>query len=140
MTIEQRLSELKISLPPAPKAEGIYQSVLVTENFAYVSGHGPMRNDYSYIIGKVGPDLSTDEAKLAARLTGLAILDSFRLKFGNLEDIKCLVKSLGMVNALLDFSEHPLVINGYSELMVEVFGEDNGIGARGAFGMGSLHG
>ena len=140
MTIEQRLSELKISLPPAPKAEGINQSVLVKENFAYVSGHGPMRNDYSYITGKVGADLSTDEAKLAARQTGLAILDSFRLKFGNLGDLKCLVKSFGMVNALLDFSEHPLVINGYSELMVEVFGEDNGIGARGTFGMGSLHG
>ena len=140
MTIEKRLSELKISLPPAPKAGGIYQSVLIRENFAYVSGHGPMRDDYSYITGKVGADLNTDEAKFAARQTGLAILASLRAKFGNLNNIQCLVKSFGMVNATPDFSEHPLVINGYSELMMEVFGEDNGIGARSAVGMGSLPG
>ena len=140
MTIEQRLSELKISLPPAPKPGGVYQSVLVKNNLAYVSGHGPMRDDYSYITGKVGADLNTDEAKFAARQTGLAILASLRAKFGNLIDIKCLVKSFGMVNALPDFSEHPLVINGYSELMVEVFGENNGIGARSAVGMGSMPG
>ena len=140
MTTEQRLIELNISLPPAPKPGGVYQPVLVQGNLVYVSGHGPMRDDYSYITGKVGADLTIDEAKFAARLTGLAILASLQAKFGNLDYIKRLVKSFGMVNALPGFSEHPRVINGYSDLMAEVFGEDNGIGARSAVGMGSLPG
>ena len=140
MSIEQRLSELKISLPPAPKVGGIYQSVLIKENFAYVFGHGPKWDDHSYITGKVGADLNTDEGKFAARQTPLAILGSLRAKFGNLNNIKCLVKTFRMINATPDYSERPLVINGYSELMVDVLGENNGIGARSTVGIGFLPG
>tara|TARA_B100001123_G_C14993047_1_gene900361 strand:+ start:36 stop:503 length:468 start_codon:yes stop_codon:yes gene_type:complete len=140
MTAEQRLVDLKVILPPAPKPGGVYRPILIQGNLAYVSGHGPMQDDYSYIIGKVGTDLNIDEAKLAARQTGLAILASLRAKFGSLNRVKCLLKSFGMVNAHTDFSKHPLVINGYSDLMAEVFGEENGIGARSAVGVGSLPG
>lgn len=138
MTAEKRLIDLKLQLPPAPKPGGVYQPVFVQGNLAYVSGHGPLRCDDSYITGKVGSELEVEEAKLAARQTGLAILSSLRTKLGSLTRVKRLVRSFGMVNAPPDFSEHPQVINGYSELMAEVFGEENGIGARSAVGMGSL--
>ena len=138
MTAEQRLIELKLQLPPAPKPGGVYQPVFIQGNIAYVSGHGPLRDDDSYITGKVGSELDVEEAKLAARQTGLAILSSLRTKLGSLTRVNRLVRSFGMVNALPDFVEHPHVINGYSELMAEVFGEENGIGARSAVGMGSL--
>ena len=97
-------------------------------------------NDESYITGKAGAKLDAEAAKAAARQTGLAILASLRTKLGSLNRVKQLVKSFGMVNATPDFLEHPLVINGYSELMAEVFGPEIGVGARSAVGMGSLPG
>ncbi|MEE2813298.1 MAG: RidA family protein [Verrucomicrobiota bacterium] len=140
MSAEQKIVGLGLQLPPAPKPGGIYQPVLVHDGLAYVSGHGPLLEDQTYITGRVGADLDTNRAKEAARQTGLAILASLKAKLGSLDKVNRLVKSFGMVNAEPDFAEHPQVINGYSELMREVFGPENGVGARSAVGMGSLPG
>ena len=140
MSAEQKIVDLGLQLPPAPKPGGIYQPVLVHDGLAYVSGHGPLLEEQTYITGRVGADLDTNRAKEAARQTGLAILASLKAKLGSLDKVNRLVKSFGMVNAEPDFAEHPQVINGYSELMRDVFGPDNGVGARSAVGMGSLPG
>lgn len=140
MSAENKIDELNLELPPAPKPGGVYQPVLVQGKLAYVSGHGPVRNDETMITGRVGDTMDTAEAKQAARQTGLAILASLRAQLGSLDRVRRLVKSFGMVNAVPDFAEHPQVINGYSELMAEVFGPNNGVGARSAVGMGSLPG
>ena len=140
MGAEHQIEALNLNLPTAPKPGGVYQPVLILGNLAYVSGHGPLLNDESYITGKAGAELNVEAAKAAARQSGLAILASLRTKLGSLDRVKQLVKSFGMVNATPDFSEHPLVINGYSELMAEVFGSEIGVGARSAVGMGSLPG
>ena len=138
MNAEAKIAEFELQLPPAPKPGGVYQPVLIIGNFAYVSGHGPVLEDESYIVGRVGSDLDAAAGKNAARQTGLAILASLRARLGSLDRIKQLVKSFGMVNATPDFAEHPQVVNGYSELMAEVFGPEKGVGARSAVGMGSL--
>ena len=140
MTPDERLAALTDEMPPAPKPGGVYQPVVVSGNMAYVSGHGPLKADKTLVTGKVGSDLTEEEAKAAARLVGLGILASLKRHFGSLDRIDRLVKSLGMVNAEPDFEHHPQVINGYSELMAEIFGEENGVGARSAVGMGSLPG
>ncbi|MGD9645895.1 MAG: RidA family protein [Pirellulales bacterium] len=138
---EERVAELKLELPPAPKPAGVYKPVVIVGNVAYVSGHGPLNNDGSMHTGKLNTAAGQLEAgKAAARQTGLAILASLRARLGSLNHVKRVVKSLGMVNCTLDFEQHPAVINGYSELMAEVFGADNGVGARSAVGMGSLPG
>ena len=138
MSAEQKLKELDLQLPSAPKPGGVYQPVLIHGNVAYVSGHGPLLKEGSYITGRVGSDLDAAGAKEAARQTGLAILASLKAKLGSLDKVNRLVKSFGMVNATQDFTEHPQVINGYSELMVEVFGPENGVGTRSAGGVGAL--
>jgi enamine deaminase RidA (YjgF/YER057c/UK114 family) len=140
MSAEQRLAELQLQLPPAPKPIAVYKPVVVVGNIAYVSGHGPVRLDGSLIQGVVGRDLSLDAGKAAARQVGLAMLANLRTHFGSLDRIQRIVKTLGMVNSAPDFYEHPKVINGFSELMAEVFGPDHGIGARSAVGMGPLPG
>jgi enamine deaminase RidA (YjgF/YER057c/UK114 family) len=113
---------------------------VVVGNIAYVSGHGPVRQDGSLIQGVVGRDLSLDAGKAAARQVGLAMLANLRGHFGSLDRIQRIVKTLGMVNSAPDFYDHPKVINGFSELMAGVFGPDDGIGARSAVGMGPLPG
>lgn len=140
MSAEDRVAELKLELPPAPKPAGVYKPVVIAGGLAYVSGHGPLKSDKTLIVGRVGKDMDLAGAKAAARQTGLAILASLRTALGSLNKVKRLVKTLGMVNAEPDFKDHPQVINGYSELMSEVFGADNGVGARSAVGMGSLPG
>jgi len=130
-----RITELGLDLPPAPKPVGVYKPVLVVGKFLYVSGHGPLRSDGSLVKGKLGTDLKTDEGKLAARQAGLAILSSIKTHFGELKKIKRVVKVFGMVNSSPDFDQQPVVINGFSELMAEVFGPDNGVGVRSAVGM-----
>ena len=130
-----RITELGLELPPAPKPVGVYKPVLVADRFLYVSGHGPLRSDGTLIKGKLGKDLNTEEGKFAARQTGLAILSTIKTHFGELKKIKRIVKVFGMVNSAPDFDQQPAVINGFSELMAEVFGEENGIGVRSAVGM-----
>jgi enamine deaminase RidA (YjgF/YER057c/UK114 family) len=140
MTHDDRLNALADELPPAPKPGGVYRPVVVVGDMAYVSGHGPLKPDKTLITGKVGADLTEEQGKAAARTVGLCILATLKQHFGTLNRIERLVKSLGMVNATPEFGTHPAVINGYSELMVEVFGEEAGVGARSAVGMGSLPG
>jgi len=140
VSAEARLANLGIELPPPPKPAGVYQRVVVSGNMAYVSGHGPLKADGTMITGRVGADLDIDAGKAAARQTGLVILASLKAHLGSLDRIRRLVKTLGMVNAVPDFQQHPAVINGYSELMSDVFGPEDGVGARSAVGMGSLPG
>jgi len=140
MSAESRLVELNLVLPPAPKPVAVYKSVVVLGNTAYVSGHGPVRTDGSLIQGVVGRDLDLDAGKAAARQVGLAILATLRTQLGSLDKVRRVVKTLGMVNSAPDFYDHPKVINGCSELFAEVWGPDNGIGARSAVGMGPLPG
>lgn len=132
---DERIIELDLSLPPAPKVAGVYKPVLVVDKFLYVSGQGPVRFDGSLMTGKVGTDLDTEEGKLAARQVGLTMLSTIKTHFGELSKIKRVVKVLGMVNSSPDFGQQPAVINGFSELMAEVFGKDNGVGVRSAVGM-----
>jgi enamine deaminase RidA (YjgF/YER057c/UK114 family) len=132
---ELRITELGLELPTAPKPMGVYKPVLVVGNFLYVSGQGPLKTDGTLIKGKVGKELSMEEGKLAARQVGLAMLSTIKANIGDLNKIKRLVKVLGMVNCSPDFEQHPAVINGFSELMAELFGEDNGVGVRSAVGM-----
>ena len=140
MSAEARLKELNLELPPAPKPAGVYKPLVIAGNMAYVSGHGPLKADGTMISGKVGTETDQQGGYDAARQTGLAILATLRAGLGSLDRVKRLVKTLGMVNATPDFKQHPAVINGYSELMAQVFGADNGVGARSAVGMGSLPG
>ncbi len=133
--IELKIKELGLILPPAPKPVGVYKPVLVIGKFLYVSGQGPIQYDGTMIKGKVGSDMDLDAGKLAARQVGLTMLSTIKTHFGELKKIKRLVKVLGMVNSAPDFQGHPAVINGFSELMSEVFGEDYGVGVRSAVGM-----
>lgn len=132
---EESLTRLGLSLPPSPKPAGVYKPVLVVDKFLYVSGQGPIMSDGSLIKGRLGEDLSTEEGKRAARQVGLTMLSTIKAHFGELNKIKRIVKVLGMVNSTPEFEEHPAVINGFSELMGEVFGPDMGIGVRSAVGM-----
>ena len=137
---ETRIQELHLVLPAPPKPVAKYKTAVLAGNMLYVSGHGPLKADGQTIVGRLGADLTTAQGKEAARVVGLAILSTVRHTLGSLDKVKRLVKTLGMVNSTADFKEHPHVINGFSELMAEVFGDDAGVGARSAVGMGSLPG
>lgn len=138
MSIDARLAELNITLPKAPSPIGNYIGGVVTGNLLFMSGVGPRKLEGGAITGKVGQDLTTEEAYDAARLVGLNMLANMKSVIGDLDRVTKIVKVLGMVNAMPDFTEHPKVINGYSDLMVEIFGEKAGKAARSAVGMGSL--
>ena len=140
MSAEAQLTALNLTLPPAPPRGGVYKPVVIVGNIAYVSGHGPYRGVDDYICGRVGQDLDLEAATDAARQTGLALLATLKSELGSLDRVKRVVKLLGMVNCTPNFEDHPKVINGCSELFGEVWGEDCGIGARSAVGMGSLPG
>ncbi|MFZ0280300.1 MAG: RidA family protein [Bacteroidales bacterium] len=131
---ELRIVELGLVLPPPPKPAGVYKPVVVIDRMMYVSGQGPIRNDGSLFTGRLGKDLQTEDGKMAARQVGLTMLSTLKTHFGDINRIKRLVKTLGFVNSTPDFYQQALVINGFSELMAEVFGQENGIGARSAVG------
>src|SRR5215208_576108 len=122
---EARIQELHLTLPIPPKPVAKYRPGVVVGNM---------------LTGRVGADLTTEQGKDAARQVALAILSTVRNTLGSLDKVKRLVKTLGMVNCPPDYKDQPKVINGFSELMAEVFGKDAGIGARSAVGMGSLPG
>ncbi len=134
-TPSQRLKELGLILPPAPPPAGLYKPVLVIDKFLYVSGQGPMKNDGTFITGRVGDDMNLGQGKLAAEQVGLTMLSTIQTHFGSIDQIKRVVKVLGMVNSTPDFGQQPLVINGFSELMADIFGNDLGVGVRSAVGM-----
>jgi enamine deaminase RidA (YjgF/YER057c/UK114 family) len=135
---EARIQELHLVLPPAPKPVAKYKTAVLSGNLLHVSGHGPLKADGKMVEGRVGADLTMEQGKEAARVVGLAILSTVRNTLGSLDKVKRLIKTLGMVNCTPDFKDQPKVINGFSELMAEVFGDDAGVGARSAVGMGSL--
>lgn len=140
MSIEARLQELNLELPAPPPLGGVYKPVVIIGNLAFVSGHGPLKSDGHYITGRVGAELDLDAGYQAARQTGLSLLATLREQLGSLDRVKRVVKSLGWVNCTDDFVQQPQVINGYSELMRDVFGEDAGVGARSAIGTNVLPG
>ncbi len=135
---EKRLRELKIELPPPPKPVAVYVPAVRVGDTLYASGHGPRRLDGTSVQGKVGDDLTLEQGYEAARIVGLNVLSSVRDTLGSLDKVVRLVKVLGMVNCTPDFAQQPQVINGFSELMVQVFGEEAGKGARSAVGMNAL--
>ena len=130
----QRIKKIELELPPAPKPAGLYNPMVISGNLLYISGQGPVKLDGSQMIGKVGKDLSAEEGKLAARQVGLTMLATIKEHFKDIDKIKRVVKVLGMVNCTMEFEEHPFVINGFSELMRDIFGEKYGVGARSAVG------
>lgn len=134
---ESKLKELGIELttPSAPVAN--YVNAVRTGNLIFLAGKGPRKADGENITGKVGTDLTIEQGYEAARITGINQLSVLKVELGNLNKVKRIVKVKGMVNAASDFTDHPKVINGYSDLMVAVFG-DKGKHARAAVGMGSL--
>lgn len=138
MGAEARLAELGWDLPRAPKPIGLYRPVVVAGNFAYLSGHGPLKADGTLITGRVGEDISLESATDAARLTGLGMLASLRVELSSLDRVARLVKLLGLVRCTPDFHQQPAVINGCSQVFADVFGPDNGIGARSAVGTVAL--
>jgi enamine deaminase RidA (YjgF/YER057c/UK114 family) len=137
---ETRVQELHLVLPPAPKPVAKYKTAVLVGNMLYVSGHGPLKPDKTMITGRVGADLNLDQGYQAARQVGLAILATVRATIGSLDKVKRLVKTLGLVQCTNEFGDQPKVINGFSELMAEVFGDDAGVGARSAVGTNALPG
>jgi enamine deaminase RidA (YjgF/YER057c/UK114 family) len=135
---EARFQQLGLALPPAPKAVGLYRPVVEIGDLLYLSGHGPLQADGTLIKGRVGEDLDVAAGFQAARQTGLAMLATLRQHCGTLDRIARLAKTFGLVRATPDFADHPAVINGFSELMRDVFGEQCGVAARSAVGASSL--
>lgn len=137
--VEARLEELGIELPEATAPVATYVNAVRTGNLLFLSGKGPNRPDGTQVQGKLGSDLTVEEGYEAARLTGIQLLAAMKDDLGDLNRVKRVVKALGMVNSAPDFAEQPAVINGFSDLMVEVFGV-KGRHARSAVGMGALPG
>lgn len=137
MTPEERLAQMGITLPPVPVPVANYVPYRFAGNLLYLSGQGPKRADGTYRQGRLGRDISIEDAYAEARLTGLQLLAVAKAALGDLSRIEAVVKLLGMVNAESDFADHPKVMNGCSDLLVDVLG-DAGRHARSAVGMGSL--
>lgn len=137
MSAEARLKELGLELPRPPKPVANYVPFRRAGSLLFLSGQGPRESDGTLLTGKVGSAVTVEEAYRRARLTGLGLLSATRVALGSLDKVDAVVKLLGMVNADPLFGDHPKVINGCSDLFVEVFG-DAGRHARSAVGMGSL--
>lgn len=137
MSPEEKLASLGLTLPNAPVPVANYVPFRWAGNLLYLSGQGPKRTDGTYRAGRLGRDMTVDDGYQEARLTGLNLLAVAKQALGELDRIEAVVKLLGMVNAEPDFADHPKVINGCSDLLVEVLGEA-GRHARSAVGMGSL--
>lgn len=136
-TPEQKLKDLGIELPPVSKPIANYVSAVRTGNLIFLAGKGPSKPDGSYITGKPGKDLTIEQGYEAAKLTAINQIAALKAAIGDLSKVKRVVKVLGMVNSDADFKDHPKVINGFSDLIVAVFGE-KGKHARSAVGMCSL--
>jgi enamine deaminase RidA (YjgF/YER057c/UK114 family) len=139
MSAEHRVRELGIELPTPQKPAGTYIAGVQVGNLLFMSGCISRRPDGSRIVGKLGAEFGVEQGYAAARAAGLSMLTNIRSLLGSLDRVSRFVKVLGMVNAAPDFADHPKVIDGFSDLMVEVFGE-NARGGRAAVGMASLSG
>jgi len=137
MSADQRLADLGLTLPTPTKPMGNYVPFRLAGNLLFLSGVGPRLHDETMITGKVGADLTVEQAYEAAKLCGLKLLVNMIAAVGTLERVDTVLKVLGMVNAVPDFTQHPEVINGCTDLFVQVLGE-GGRPARSAVGMGSL--
>ena len=135
---DEQFEKLGLNLPPAPAPKGVYKPCLIDGKYLYLSGHGPVQDDRSLIIGRIGRELTQEEGKLAARQVGLTMLSTIKTSLGSLNKVKRVIKVLGMVNCIPEFEYHPYIINGCSELFAQIWGEDNGVGTRSAVGFGSL--
>ena len=140
MSAEARIKELNLEFPSAPRSLGVYKFVHVVDGLAYVSGHGPLKPDGTSVCGRLGENLQKEQGYEAAKLTAINVIRSLREHFGSLDKVRRLVKTTGFVNSTPDFKDHPIVINGFSELMREVFGPEDGLGARSAMGVAALPG
>lgn len=138
MGAEARLAERKIELPPRNKPVANYVTSVRSGNLLFLSGHGPRQDQPTRAKGKVGRDLTVEQAYQVAREVGLCLLATIRGELGSLDRVTRVVKVLGMVMSADDFFDHPKVINGCSDLMVEVFGDTIGKHARSAVGMAAL--
>ena len=134
---EQKLEELgiKLSTPSGPVAN--YVNTVKTGNLVFISGKGPLKSDGNYVLGKLGENLTLEQGYEAARLTAINLISTLKASIGDLSKVRRIVRVTGMVNATSDFTDHPKVVNGCSDLLVEVFG-DNGKHTRAAVGMNSL--
>lgn len=137
-TPEARLEALGLSLPPAPEAVANYVGLVRVGEIAFVSGHGPVEDGELVFRGKLGRDMDTETGQEAARLVMLNILATLKAELGELDRVERVVKLLVMVNSAPDYAEQPLVANGASDLLVEIFGEERGKHGRSAVGMGAL--
>jgi enamine deaminase RidA (YjgF/YER057c/UK114 family) len=140
MSYDARLAELGLTLPPFPKPQGVYRPAIQVGSLVYLSGHGPLRPEGGFVTGRLGADLDVAAGKDAARLTALAMLTTLKQYLGTLDRVRRVIKTMGLVQCTPEFKEQPAVINGCSELLAELFGLENGIGARSAFGVAALPG
>lgn len=134
----KRFEQTGLILPPAPKPMGVYKPFLIDGNHLFVSGHGPLQQDGTFMVGRIGDTMNMEEGKVAAQQVGLTILATIVASLGSLDKVKRVIKVLGMVNCTTGFEKHPYIINGCSELFKKIWGEENGVGVRSAVGMGSL--
>jgi enamine deaminase RidA (YjgF/YER057c/UK114 family) len=130
MSHEARLKALNLELPSAAKSLGLYRTIIVTGGTAQLSGHGPVGANGTAVCGKLGESLKVEEGYQAARRTALNVLATLRSELGSLDRIRRIIKTTGFVNATPDFKDAPAVINGFSEVMRDVFGPEAGVGAR----------
>ena len=137
MSIEKELNRLGLTLPTPAKPAGSYKPCIIVENTAYISGQGPLLEDGTFAKGVVGKDLDLETAQFHSQRCGLAILSALKAEIGDLNKVHQLIKITGFVNCTNDFTKQPLVINGCSDLMKEVFG-NKGVHARAAVGVNSL--
>ena len=137
MKVERKLKELGLELPDAPKPVANYVTAVRSGNLVFLSGHGPVKEDGTLITGKVGTDRTWEQGYEATKRVTLGLLSSLKAEIGDLDKVRRVVKLLGMVNCTPDFEDQPKVINGASDLLVELFGE-KGKHARSAVGMNSL--
>jgi enamine deaminase RidA (YjgF/YER057c/UK114 family) len=137
---DEQFAKLGLTLPPVPKALGVYKSCLIDGKYLYLSGHLPILEDGSQIKGRIGRDMDQEKGKLAARQVGLTLLATVKNKLGSLNKVKRVIKIFGMVNCTPEFESQPYVINGCSELFAAVWGDDKGVATRSAVGVCSLPG
>ncbi len=140
MNPDDRIEAFASRVAAGAEAGGVYKPVVVTDRLVYVSGHGPLQSDGKMLTGRVGADVRCSGRLRRCSANRLAILSSLRAHLGSLNRIKRVVKTLGLVNCTDDFTQQPAVINGCSELFRDVWGEENGVGARSAVGMNALPG
>jgi enamine deaminase RidA (YjgF/YER057c/UK114 family) len=138
MSVDEKLIQLGLELPAAPKAVAVYRPSLVVGNLCFTSGHLPVNVDGSLHLGCLGNNANEQAGYAAAKQAGLAILATLKAELGSLDRVSRIVKLFGMVSSTPEFTQQPAVINGCSELMRDVFGDDCGVGTRSAVGVSSL--